>query len=77
MGFINPFLYSLPSGILIDVINGTATGCTGTNSQTGDELPGAGIIPYASWNNTIGWDPVTGLGMPYFQKLVKAALDIV
>ncbi|KAI0177578.1 Tripeptidyl-peptidase sed4 [Pestalotiopsis sp. NC0098] len=77
MGFINPFLYSLRPGVLIDVVNGTATGCTGVNSQTGGVLEGAGIIPYASWNNTVGWDPVTGLGMPYFETLVKEALDIV
>lgn len=76
MGFINPFIYSLKYGPLIDVTEGTATGCTGTNSQNGQVIPGAGIIPYASWNNTVGWDPVTGMGMPNFQELVKVALDI-
>lgn len=77
MGFINPFIYSLRYGPLIDVIAGNATGCTGVNSQSGKALPGAGIIPYASWNNTVGWDPVTGMGMPNFQEMVKVALDIV
>ncbi|KAI1847766.1 hypothetical protein JX266_006261 [Neoarthrinium moseri] len=77
MGFLNPFIYSLKYGPLIDVTLGTATGCTGVNSQTGQELPGAGIIPFATWNNTLGWDPVTGMGMPYFKEMVKVALDIV
>jgi tripeptidyl-peptidase I len=76
MGFINPFIYSLKSGAIIDVTNGTATGCTGTNAQTGEELPGAGIIPWATWNNTVGWDPVTGVGMPSFPDIVKVALSI-
>ncbi|KAM0819204.1 putative Tripeptidyl-peptidase 0.0 [Seiridium cardinale] len=76
MGFLNPFIYSLKYGPLIDVTEGTATGCTGVNSQTDEELPGAGVIPYASWNNTVGWDPVTGTGMPNFHEMVKAALAI-
>jgi tripeptidyl-peptidase I len=29
------------------------------------------IVPYASWNATSGWDPVTGLGTPDFGKLLK------
>ncbi|KAH6660808.1 tripeptidyl peptidase A [Truncatella angustata] len=76
MGFINPFLYGIMTkgGSLIDVATGTATGCDGTNSQTGEVLKGSGIIPYASWNNTVGWDPVTGLGMPNFADMAKAAL---
>lgn len=76
MGFINPFIYSLKYGPLIDVDSGTATGCTGTNAQTGEELEGAGIIPWASWNNTVGWDPVTGMGMPNFQEMLTVALSI-
>jgi tripeptidyl-peptidase-1 len=75
MGFLNPFLYSLKPGTLIDVTAGAATGCNGINSQSGEPLEGAGIIPYATWNATKGWDPVTGLGLPDFQKLMKAALE--
>jgi tripeptidyl-peptidase-1 len=50
-------------------------GCTGINGQTGAPIPGGGIIPFASWNSTIGWDPVTGLGTPNFEKLVKLVLS--
>lgn len=50
-------------------------GCTGINGQTGEPVPGAGIIPYASWNATVGWDPVTGLGTPNFEALKKLVLS--
>lgn len=75
MGFINPWLYdkAMEQGAVIDVTGGGAVGCAGTNPQTGDKVPGAGIIPYASWNATEGWDPVTGLGLPDFQALLKLA----
>jgi tripeptidyl-peptidase-1 len=75
MGFINPFLYNLKAGTLLDVTEGAAIGCNGVNSQSGDPIPGGGIIPYATWNATRGWDPVTGLGLPDFQKLMKEALE--
>jgi len=29
------------------------------------------FVPFASWNATKGWDPVTGLGTPDFEKLSK------
>jgi tripeptidyl-peptidase-1 len=29
------------------------------------------FVPYASWNATKGWDPVTGHGTPDFKKLLK------
>jgi tripeptidyl-peptidase-1 len=77
MGFLNPFLYGLKSGILTDITAGSAIGCNGINSQSGQPLPGGGIIPWASWNATVGWDPVTGLGTPDFQKLKTAALSVV
>lgn len=78
MGFLNPFLYSLESdGALTDVAEGTAIGCTGANIRSGKAVPGSGVIPYATWNATVGWDPVTGLGMPNFKELLKAAMDIV
>jgi len=49
-------------------------GCNGVNGQTGASIPGASVIPYASWNATVGWDPVTGLGTPDFAKLKQVAL---
>ncbi|KAI8634942.1 Pro-kumamolisin [Xylariaceae sp. FL1651] len=74
MGFINPFLYSLKTGPLIDVTAGSAIGCNGYNTQTGGLVRGGGIIPWASWNGTVGWDPATGMGMPNFQEMMEAAL---
>jgi len=64
-------MYSLKSG-LTDVTLGAATGCTGVNSQSGQALNGSSIIPYATWNATVGWDPVTGLGLPNFGLLLDA-----
>jgi hypothetical protein len=31
-------------------------------------------VPYASWNATTVWDPVTGYGTPDFQKLMRLAV---
>ncbi|RWA07894.1 hypothetical protein EKO27_g7203 [Xylaria grammica] len=75
MGFINPFLYSLGPGHLIDITAGKAVGCNGYNMQTGQLLRDGGKIPWASWNGTYLWDPVTGIGMPDFQKMLAAALN--
>ncbi|KAI0402615.1 peptidase S8/S53 domain-containing protein [Xylaria palmicola] len=74
MGFINPFLYSLKTGPLIDITAGKAVGCNGYNMQTGGLVRGGGKIPWASWNGTSGWDPVTGVGTPDFQKMLAAAM---
>ncbi|KAK9426450.1 hypothetical protein SUNI508_02891 [Seiridium unicorne] len=71
MGFLNPFIYSLKTGALIDVVMGAAVGCTVENTS------GAGNIPRAAWNSTVGWDPATGMGLPYFEELVKVAMEIV
>lgn len=49
-------------------------GCNGINGQTGAPVVGGSVIPGASWNATVGWDPVTGLGVPDFGKLLKLAL---
>ncbi|KAI1842460.1 hypothetical protein JX266_011355 [Neoarthrinium moseri] len=78
MGFLNPFIYSLKHGPVTDVIYGGSEGCTGKNPFTGEVRGGPGaIIPYATWNNTLDWDPVTGKGIPNFQEMVKAALAII
>ena len=73
LGFLNPWLYQLKQG-LTDITGGQSVGCNGVNGQTGASVDGGGVIPYASWNATKGWDPVTGLGVPEFQGLLKAAL---
>lgn len=75
MGFINPWLYSVGSDVLNDITLGGSLGCAGVDLQSGVVIPGAGVIPYASWNATPGWDPVTGLGTPDFMKMKAVALE--
>ncbi|MCJ1239867.1 hypothetical protein MMC14_007865 [Varicellaria rhodocarpa] len=76
LGFLNPFLYSSGVSGFTDITAGKAVGCNGVNGQTGASIPGGGIIKYASWNGTVGWDPVTGLGVPNFGKLMTAAMAV-
>lgn len=65
MGFVNPFLYRCASkGCFTDVTVGT-----NAIDRTGAPLK-------AGWNATKGWDPVTGLGSPRFDKLLEAALAL-
>ncbi len=71
LGFINPWLYAIGWTALNDITGGSSVGCNGINGQTGAAIPGGGVIPYATWNATIGWDPVTGLGTPNFELLKK------
>lgn len=76
LGFLNPLLYAFSSRVLVDVTEGYAIGCNGGNTQTGKpEPPGSGIVPGARWNATEGWDPVTGMGMPDFQKMKDLVLS--
>ncbi|KAB8295313.1 hypothetical protein EYC80_007216 [Monilinia laxa] len=70
LGFLNPWLYSLGKRGLNDVVHGGSTGCTGIDYYSGLPTP---FVPYASWNATKGWDPVTGLGTPDFKKLLRLA----
>ncbi|KAH8903475.1 subtilisin-like protein [Coniochaeta sp. PMI_546] len=67
MGFLNPWLYTVGWAGLTDIVNGGSKGCTGTDIYSGLPAP---YVPYASWNATKGWDPVTGLGTPLFDKLL-------
>ena len=70
LGFLNPFIYSTGRHALNDITLGGSTGCDGNASFHG-QPNGSPIIPYASWNATKGWDPVTGYGTPNFGKLLK------
>jgi tripeptidyl-peptidase-1 len=72
MGFINPWLYQSGSQFVVDIVGGASRGCDGVNHQTGKSVVGAAKISYASWNATAGWDPATGLGVPDFQRMLKA-----
>ncbi|ODM16991.1 Tripeptidyl-peptidase sed3 [Aspergillus cristatus] len=69
MGFLNPWLYSLNNTGLTDIVDGGSVGCTGYSDVGGR----ASTVPHASWNATQGWDPVTGLGTPDLNTLIKVA----
>ena len=69
-------VYSTAFTALTDITAGGSIGCNGVNGQTGAPVVGGSIIPYASWNATTGWDPVTGLGVPNFEKLLALALSV-
>ncbi|CAD6448939.1 4ee354d2-c29f-48b7-a952-24051e52d9f8 [Sclerotinia trifoliorum] len=75
LGFVNPLLYLLGTSALNDITGGGSIGCNGVNGQTGAKIPGGAVIPYATWNATKGWDPVTGLGTPDFEKLKQLVLS--
>lgn len=67
LGFLNPWLYSLPPGKgLTDIVDGYSVGCSSTNftKATGAE--------FGLFNCGPGWDAVTGLGTPVFDELVAA-----
>ncbi|KAJ6155508.1 hypothetical protein N7470_006074 [Penicillium chermesinum] len=76
LGYLNPFLYSLGYKALNDIVEGGSYGCGGIDPQSDQEVPGALVIPGAHWNATVGWDPVTGLGTPNFQKLKELVLSL-
>ncbi|KAJ6096172.1 hypothetical protein N7486_006918 [Penicillium sp. IBT 16267x] len=75
LGFLNPFFYSSGYRALNDIVAGSSFGCGGINPQDGESVNGSLVIPYAHWNATRGWDPVTGLGTPDFQKLKTMVLS--
>jgi tripeptidyl-peptidase-1 len=63
LGFLNPWLYN-NSAAFKDITLGAGKGCKNREEFGGD---------WARWNATPGWDPVTGLGAPIFDKLLEAA----
>jgi tripeptidyl-peptidase-1 len=76
LGFLNPFMYQYGVKGLTDITAGAAVGCNGINGQTGQSVPGGGIVPGAAWNATKGWDPSTGLGVPDFKALTRIAMEV-
>ncbi|KAI1497096.1 peptidase-like protein [Biscogniauxia marginata] len=72
LGFLNPWLYgeAAPAAAFTDIVNGGSKGCTGRDIYSGLPTP---VVPGAGWNATEGWDPVTGLGTPLFDKLLEKA----
>ncbi|KAI8630014.1 subtilisin-like protein [Xylariaceae sp. FL1651] len=71
LGFLNPWLYNFASDALTDIVDGGSKGCTGKDVYSGLPAP---FVPGAGWNATKGWDPVTGLGTPLFDKLLEKAV---
>ena len=69
LGFLNPWLYNLTSG-LKDITTG------GNNAGSCSLFGGCHLSKTLGYNVTQGWDPVTGLGTPIFAELAKA-LDAV
>jgi tripeptidyl-peptidase-1 len=72
MGFLNPWLYGAGRKALNDVVVGGSKGCDGRD-QFGGPPNSSPVVPFASWNATEGWDPVTGLGSPNFAKMLELA----
>ncbi|CAO2653241.1 Nn.00g026520.m01.CDS01 [Neocucurbitaria sp. VM-36] len=68
LGFLNPWIYQQGYKGLNDIVLGGSTGCVGRSIYSGLPAP---FVPYASWNATQGWDPVTGYGTPDFEKLLR------
>ncbi|EGP91925.1 uncharacterized protein MYCGRDRAFT_67381 [Zymoseptoria tritici IPO323] len=66
LGFLNPWLYSLSNGALKDITTGgsNAGDCKPLSNCTLSETPGYDVSE--------GWDAVTGLGSPVFNKLIEA-----
>ncbi|KAI1130678.1 peptidase S8/S53 domain-containing protein [Nemania abortiva] len=66
LGFLNPWLYSLPTGAngLNDITSGKSNGCSGTT------------ISKPGFSAVTGWDPVTGLGSPNYPKLLSVGMSV-
>ena len=67
LGFLNPFIYQVGYKGLTDITKGGSSGCTGTDIYSGLKTP---LVPFAGFNATEGWDPVTGYGTPLLQELL-------
>ena len=62
LGLVNPLFYSHPE-CFKDIIGGQNSGGGGCNGT-------GGFVALQ------GWDPVTGLGSPHFEKLLKLAVSL-
>jgi subtilase family serine protease len=63
MGYLNPWLYANPT-ILTDIVKG--------NNAIGR---GQFNLPYG-YNCTKGYDPVSGLGTPHYEKMLQSAMKL-
>ncbi|KAI0414701.1 peptidase S8/S53 domain-containing protein [Xylaria grammica] len=66
LGFLNPWLYSLPSDAngLNDITSGKSNGCADTT------------ISKPGFSAVTGWDPVTGLGSPNYPGLLSVGMAV-
>ncbi|KAH0610755.1 uncharacterized protein H6S33_011182 [Morchella sextelata] len=69
LGFLNPWLYSdKVAETFNDITHGRSTGCNG--KIWGQPIAGnPAVVPGAGWDAVPGWDPVTGLGTPNFERM--------
>ncbi|KAG5983941.1 hypothetical protein E4U55_006648 [Claviceps digitariae] len=70
LGFLNPWLYKVSRSAFTDITVGRSEGCKGY-SFSGAQAP---LVPQAGWDAVEGWDPVTGLGTPRFERLHELAM---
>ena len=63
LGYLNPWLYANPT-ILTDIVKG--------NNAIGR---GQFNLPYG-YNCTKGYDPVSGLGTPHYEKMLQSAMKL-
>jgi subtilase family protein len=68
LGFLNPWIYEFGPQMLTDITSGKSKGCTGVSIYSGWN---AAKIENAGWDAVPGWDPVTGMGTPLFDKMLK------
>ncbi|KAI9714048.1 MAG: hypothetical protein M1820_000778 [Bogoriella megaspora] len=54
LGFLNPLIYDLGNEAFTDITGGQSNGCDGFNTQSGNPVPGGGVIPGSHWNATVG-----------------------
>jgi len=71
LGFLNPWIYEQGFKGMNDIVDGGSKGCTGRSIYSGLQTP---VVPFASWNATTGWDPVTGYGTPDFEQLHRLSM---
>jgi tripeptidyl-peptidase-1 len=71
LGFINPLIYEYGPTDFGNITKGVSYGC-GARDEPG-EPPN---LPLMMGNCTTGWDPVTGMGTPDFEKLREIVLGL-
>jgi tripeptidyl-peptidase-1 len=68
LGFLNPWIYEAGAQMTTDIVDGTSTGCSGVDMYSRLPTP---RVAGAGWAAVKGWDPVTGVGTPLFDKMLE------